>query len=872
MGFLDRLLNRGSAPPHSLDEMWQPLRVGLLSGNELSPIRSDSALGGVMRSSFSNNLYQALMQDATGYSDGMLSRAYLMSVTAWACINLKAGLLSAIPIHVIDREGEPLEEHPLVGFTEDSTLLLQNISMALDIWGRAYLVKRVNQHGFLSGLEFVSTPNVSYRTNPDRRGINRIVGYQLGNELIPPHMIIDIRLFDPVDQTGAVSPLETVITQIAIGRNIDIHTSNFFLNGATLSGILSYPEIASDAVLERIRQEWDATFKGPRKAHKTWITSGLPKYEPMQAAPKDLEMTALSTSKASEVARAFNVDPVLIGLGKASDPLSAQGTYEAIERAQIRGKTVPRAEWILSEINRQWAWQDFVPIDHFTLAVNRTEIAALSNATMENATISTTLQTGGTITLDESRARMELPPLENDNGAVITISGVLYPADQLAEVARLNVENLGMAGAFGGFMPSLPAGPLNPIGETPASVPPEDAPQNVAATETLAGIQVEKGIELLEGIGTRVTPFVATQLLISLGLTPEIAKAMVDDTIKNASSFVVPPADALARSQLAELRNWRKLSDRPDPFKTVALRGHPVTQFIRASLEAGTYPFDLAKRWLETGRAVSDDEIAGATPEQFKAYWKRFDALKVDVGKDWLEWMARIWSEHKKALLDSPDELDALAADAELAAAWIGTPDAPGPLTEIFAAGVAAGNDAINRERAADPSKPRAVAEISFDLTNEQAVEYAKAYMYKLIKGLNETTARKMQRVVAAWIESGEPLSELEKQLAPIFKDKNRAKAIAQTESTRVFNEGAFTRYEEVGITKATWQTVRDDRVCPICRPLHGKVGEFRTGWVHPGGSGDSGKHGGSTFQPPAHPRCRCFTRPWFTLDELLGA
>lgn len=868
MGFLDRLLNRGSAPPHSLDEMWQPLRVGLLSGNELSPIRSDSALGGVMRSSFSNNLYQALMQDATGYSDGMLSRAYLMSVTAWACINLKAGLLSAIPIHVIDREGDPLEEHPLVGFTEDSTLLLQNISMALDIWGRAYLIKRVNQHGFLSGLEFVSTPNVSYRTNPDRRGINRIVGYQLGNELIPPHMIIDIRLFDPVDQTGAVSPLETVITQIAIGRNIDIHTSNFFWNGATLSGILAYPEIANKEALKKIRQEWASMFKGARKAHKTWITGGLPKYEPMQAAPKDLDMTALSTSKASEVARAFNVDPVLIGLGKASDPLSAQGTYEAIERAQIRGKTVPRAEWILSEINRQWAWQDFVPVDHFTLAVNRTEIAALSNATMENATISTTLQTGGTITLDESRARMELPPLENDNGAVITISGVLYPADQLAEVARLNVENLGMAGAFGGFMPSFPAGPLNPISETP-DTPAEGMPQNITATETLNGAQITAAIGVLDGVrANTTTPLVAEELLIALGISPERAARMVSDTLQNAA----PPADALARSQLAELRNWRKLSDRPDPFKAVALRGHPVAQFVRTSLEAGTYPFDLAKRWLETGRAVPDDEIAGATPEQFEAYWKRFDALKVDVGKDWLEWMGRIWSKHKKALLDSPDKLDALAVDAELATAWIGTPDAPGPLTEIFAAGVAAGNDAINRERAADPSKPRAVAEISFDLTNEQAVEYAKAYMYKLIKGLNETTARKMQRVVAAWIESGEPLSELEKQLAPIFKDKPRARMIAQTESTRVFNEGAFTRYEEVGITKATWQTVRDGNVCSICRPLHNKVGEFRAGWVHPGGSGDSGKHGGSTFQPPAHPRCRCFTRPWFTLDELLGA
>ena len=50
--------------------------------------------------------------------------------------------------------------------------------------------------------------------------------------------------------------------------------------------------------------------------------------------------------------------------------------------------------------------------------------------------------------------------------------------------------------------------------------------------------------------------------------------------------------------------------------------------------------------------------------------------------------------------------------------------------------------------------------------------------------------------------------------------------------------------------------------VCHICAPLHGVAGSWRDGWLHPGGRGKSARYRGNRYRQPAHPKCRCFSRP----------
>lgn len=134
-----------------------------------------------------------------------------------------------------------------------------------------------------------------------------------------------------------------------------------------------------------------------------------------------------------------------------------------------------------------------------------------------------------------------------------------------------------------------------------------------------------------------------------------------------------------------------------------------------------------------------------------------------------------------------------------------------------------------------------------FDLTlvHEQAQQWARGYSYDLVRGINNTTRQLLQTAVGDWIGQSRPLSDLVAAVQPAF-GANRAKVIAYTESTRAFSEGSILSFEQSGVVELfEWETVRDDRTCPICLPLHGRQFPLR---------GD--------MRPPAHIGCRCHVKP----------
>ena len=142
----------------------------------------------------------------------------------------------------------------------------------------------------------------------------------------------------------------------------------------------------------------------------------------------------------------------------------------------------------------------------------------------------------------------------------------------------------------------------------------------------------------------------------------------------------------------------------------------------------------------------------------------------------------------------------------------------------------------------------------SFDYTlvNTRARDWARQYSYELVSQITETTRQAMQQAVGDWIESGEPLPALVRQIqqAGTF-GRDRALLIAQTETTRASAEAEEIAYRESGVVKQKeWDAANDRLVCPVCGALHGQrvpIGaEFAPGIPN----------------PPAHPGCRCSTRP----------
>lgn len=163
-------------------------------------------------------------------------------------------------------------------------------------------------------------------------------------------------------------------------------------------------------------------------------------------------------------------------------------------------------------------------------------------------------------------------------------------------------------------------------------------------------------------------------------------------------------------------------------------------------------------------------------------------------------------------------------------------------LDEIVAVGVTNGRQYL---------EPFISVAVDWGLADREAARWARQYSFELVKGINDTTAQRLQVAVSEAIENGEGVYDLGRRLRGVDGafGANRADAIAITETTRAHAQGQITSAQTAGAYGTEWMTANDEivRKCPICWPNHEQVRAF----------GDPFPSGHT--EPPGHPRCRCY-------------
>ena len=158
--------------------------------------------------------------------------------------------------------------------------------------------------------------------------------------------------------------------------------------------------------------------------------------------------------------------------------------------------------------------------------------------------------------------------------------------------------------------------------------------------------------------------------------------------------------------------------------------------------------------------------------------------------------------------------------------------------------------------------KAQTATDIGFDwtLANTAARERLRRHAFNLYYAgeysITAATERQLRGYIDQLIATGGSLRDLELQVAHLFAPE-RAEMIAVTEVTRAYALGNMAAWEASGVVqKKEWAVARDELVCPYCSPLNGKrVGLDET-------------FDGVVYNPPLHPRCRCFLRPVVEVPE----
>jgi len=120
-------------------------------------------------------------------------------------------------------------------------------------------------------------------------------------------------------------------------------------------------------------------------------------------------------------------------------------------------------------------------------------------------------------------------------------------------------------------------------------------------------------------------------------------------------------------------------------------------------------------------------------------------------------------------------------------------------------------------------------------------------------------------------IGAGEGIPQLTKRINGTYANWNkfRSESIARSEAIRASNQGALESYRQSGVVKSkVWITHLDDKTCPSCRRLDGKVIALEKNYFSRGDPAETITTGGTTqtfkndyediSAPPRHTRCRC--------------
>ena len=126
------------------------------------------------------------------------------------------------------------------------------------------------------------------------------------------------------------SPIAMAKNAIGMGIACEEYGARFFANGAAPSGVLEHPGTIKDPV--KIRDSWNATFKGSGNAHKVAVLEEGMKYTQIGISPEQAQFLETRKFQINEIVRIFRVPPHMVGdLEKSSFSNIEQQSLEFVK-------------------------------------------------------------------------------------------------------------------------------------------------------------------------------------------------------------------------------------------------------------------------------------------------------------------------------------------------------------------------------------------------------------------------------------------------------------------------------------------------------------------------------------------------------------
>ena len=281
---------------------------------------------------------------------------YARNPVVHRAVRLIAEAAASVPLTLFEKERE-LDAHPLLDLlarpnrAEAAGDFLEALYGYLLVAGNAYL-EQVPVDGVPRELHVLRPDRV--KVVPGSDGWPEAFDYtaagrtvRLAAEPGPQDggvaPVRHLKLFHPLNDHYGFAPIE------AAQMSLDIHNAAASWNKALLdnaarpSGALIYA--AGDAVnlsadqFERLKTELESGYQGARNAGRPLLLEGGLDWKPMGLTPKDMDFIEAKNQAAREIALAFGVPPMLLGIPGDN----TYANYQEANRAFWRSAVLPLA-------------------------------------------------------------------------------------------------------------------------------------------------------------------------------------------------------------------------------------------------------------------------------------------------------------------------------------------------------------------------------------------------------------------------------------------------------------------------------------------------------------------------------------------------
>ena len=348
----------------------------------------------------------------------LYNSASAMNISAvFAATNLIANTIAMLPLKVLINSEEGQNEtttHPVALCFDNKKNVISKFTMlklivqSVILRGNAF-VYIVRSGGAVTSLRYVESGDVTINYNKQTNELYYHCSTVSNKHIMPKDMLHFV--LNSYDGVNGLSVLSYAARTLKITNASENSAKNFFENGMNVNGLLKVNTPITAQQKEEIRSSWNQAYNG--EGGGLAIINANMEYQQLQLSPEDSQLLASRQYNVADIARFFNINPLLLG-GESGATYSS---LEMLQNAFLIHTLQPYIAMIESEMNRKLLSENET---NLTIILETNELLRIDKQAQAN--YYKTMVDGGILSRNEIRKELGYNGFEGGDSHTVAYS------------------------------------------------------------------------------------------------------------------------------------------------------------------------------------------------------------------------------------------------------------------------------------------------------------------------------------------------------------------------------------------------------------------------------------------------------------------